>query len=152
MMSWLTADLSEVVVEAPAVISSGIVRRVGTSRGDLNFHNSDCLFETRQNEHVWHGVWAGIFWLHFCTVGGRGDTSSIFIYSLCDKPKFWTNRNFDLMVALSEKWRAHQSEYNSCWMGHERLTVNSCWDISLKTTNVSLPVALEEKSGDHQSH
>ncbi len=28
----------------------------------------------------------------------------------------------------------------------------SCWDISLKTTNVNLMVAPEEKSEDHQSH
>ena len=28
----------------------------------------------------------------------------------------------------------------------------SCWDILLKTTNVSLMVKLEGKSEDHQSH
>ena len=28
---------------------------------------------------------------------------------------------------------------------------DSCWDISLKTTNVNLMVAVEEKSGNQQS-
>ncbi len=36
------------------------------------------------------------------------------------------------------------------WTKFHASSSNSWWDISLKTTNVSLMVELEEKSGEHQ--
>lgn len=52
-------------------------------------YTSRNLFATAQrrheNETVVLVIW--MFWLHFCTLGRRGDTSSIFIYvSVCDTP------------------------------------------------------------------
>lgn len=60
----------------------------------------------------------------------------------CHNTKYWTNLNVDLMMVLKVKSWNHQrfNFYSS----------NS--PIFLKTTNVKLVVALEEKSGDHQSH
>ncbi len=74
------------------------------------------------------------------------------------KPKYWTKINFDLLVELDEGIWGHQSYYfdvpegdmNMCIKFHGNPS-NTFWDISLKTTNVNLLVAVEENSGDHQS-
>lgn len=63
----------------------------------------------------------------------------------CHKPKYWTNQTFHLMMALDLKFL---SAYFSCSIFHSN-TPNSCQDISFRTRNVNLLVALKEKSGNH---
>ena len=50
----------------------------------------------------------------------------------------------------SQRTSDHDDERNGCTKLHGN-PPNSCWDISLKTTDVNLIVAIEEKSRDHQS-
>ncbi len=58
---------------------------------------------------------------------------------------------FDLMMALDEKSGDHLIIMNVCAKFYGSPS-NGYWDISLKTTNVNLMVALEGRSGDQQSH
>lgn len=55
---------------------------------------------------------------------------------------------FDLMVAWDEKSEDHLRDCKS-WMSGNRS--NSCWDISLRATNINLMVVLAEQSEDLQS-
>lgn len=56
--------------------------------------------------------------------------------------------NFELMMALDEKWWVHQSYQNSSWAHFQEKSSNSCQDISVKIKYGSLKVAQQEKSGD----
>lgn len=74
-------------------------------------------------------------------------------YTLDSKPKYWTNWNFDLMIALQVKSVDPQKYYNlpeggRMWANF--VAIDSCWDNTLKTTNIKLMVAQEEQSLDQQ--
>ena len=56
--------------------------------------------------------------------------------------KYRTDLNFDLMMAPEEKLKDYQTFRPGG--GHACLS-NSCWDISVKTTNVNLMERLEVK-------
>ncbi len=57
---------------------------------------------------------------------------------------YWISENFDLLVALDEKWRVHQSQEDSSSGDHECRSCttfhgnpsNSCWDFSVWTNVV----------------
>ena len=66
------------------------------------------------------------------------------------KAKYWTNWNFDLMVALDGNGVTKvitvnpEGGLNVCRKFHCNPS-NSCWDILFKTTNVNLVVVLEKR-------
>lgn len=55
-------------------------------------YSTDSSSKWRQQQKMAVPV-SGIFWLHFCTMGGCGDASSIFIYSLWSGPKRGTDQH-----------------------------------------------------------
>lgn len=67
------------------------------------------------------------------------------------KKKYWTNLNFDLMMAFDGNWSVpviiiHPEGDLNVSTEFNGIAFNSCWDIWFKTTNVHLKVALKEKS------
>ncbi len=64
------------------------------------------------------------------------------------KPKYWTNWNFDQMMALDEKLNdtVHPEGTMNVFTIFHSNPFKSCQDISLKAKNVNLIVELEEKS------
>ncbi len=56
-----------------------------------------------------------------------------------------------MFIMFTKGITVHPDGGMNVWTKFHDNPSNSCWDISLKTTNVHLLGALQEKSDDHQS-